>query len=350
MAWALRTAAVSAAASSAPASRLATPAPGTGARSSAGRGGRAGQLGEARLGAGEQAAEAGEPGLGLGDVGIDPGEVAFGRDALADADLDRGAQVALAGGEGLGQRDQGAEGEDVVPGGDRVERDPVGGDFELGAGGAQPRAGGEDALRWSAPKSNRVWLTASDGVGALRGPRALDDVVRIVGEFAREHPVGGDAEVDRRQPALARLLEHAERLVLAGRRLGGAGMALDRGGDRGAERLERGLLAAQAEDRIGGEVDGERPAGRRRQRRPGRARARPPPDRPRPPPIALTSRTVPLSRSERGDVGCGVPQFQLVADRVPRSFCSEVRSFASRSSRPCAALPGGAAARSAARG
>ena len=111
----------------------------------AGRDGRAGQLGEARLGAGELAAEAGEAGVGLGDVGIDPGEVALGRDALADADLDRGAQVALVGGEGLGQRDQRAIGEDVVPGGDRVQRDPVGLRLEVGAGGAQPRAGGEDA-------------------------------------------------------------------------------------------------------------------------------------------------------------------------------------------------------------
>ena len=107
-------------------SRLETIAAGDGRALEAGRDRRAGQLGEARLGAGEQAAEAGEAGVGLGDVGIDAARVALGRYALADADLDGGAQLALAGGEGLGQRDHRPIGEDVVPGGDGVQRDPVG--------------------------------------------------------------------------------------------------------------------------------------------------------------------------------------------------------------------------------
>ena len=53
-----------------------------------------------------------------------------------------------------------------------------------------------------APKSNRVCCDVEHRVGALPRPRALDDVERIVGEIAREDAVGGDAEVDRRQPRL----------------------------------------------------------------------------------------------------------------------------------------------------
>ena len=52
--------------------------------------------------------------------------------------------------------------------------------------------------------------------------------------------------------ACARLLERRARLVLAGRRFGGAGMALDGAGDDRAELLVSRLLAAQAQHRIGG--------------------------------------------------------------------------------------------------
>ena len=47
-------------------------------------------------------------------------------------------------------------GEDVVPGGDRVQRDPVGGRLEVGAGGPQPRAGGGDALGGRAEIEQRL--------------------------------------------------------------------------------------------------------------------------------------------------------------------------------------------------
>ncbi len=191
-------------------------------------------------------------------------KVALGRHALADTLLDRAAQVALAGGERLGQRHQGAEGEHVVPGGDRAQRDPVGGHLDLRGGRPQPRAGGKDALGGGAEIEDRL-VDGEQGVGALPRPRALDDVERVFGKFARDHPVGGDAEIDRRQPSLTGLLEHAHRLVLPRRRLGGAGMALDRRRDHRAERLEAALLATQPEDGIGSEIDGERAAGRRGQ-------------------------------------------------------------------------------------
>ena len=178
---------------------------------------------------------------------------------------DGGAQVALAGDEGLGQRDQGAEGEDVVPGGDRVQRDPVGRRLDVGAGAAQPRAGGEDALGGRAEIEEGLG-DRGDRVGALARARALDDVERVVGEFAGEHAIGGDAEVDGREPRLPRLLERRHRLVLARRRFERAGMTLDRVGDDRAEQLAIGLLAAQAEHRIGVEIDRHRLAGRVRQR------------------------------------------------------------------------------------
>ena len=119
---------------------------------------------------------------------------------------------------------------------------------------------------------------AEQGVGALARARPLDDVERIVGEVAREHAIGGDVEVDRRQLALAGLLQRADRLVLVGGGLQRAGMILDGAGDGGAERLEHGLDMAQPQHRIGAEIDLHRPAGGRGQgaclvRAPGRRRA-----------------------------------------------------------------------------
>jgi len=136
---------------------------------------------------------------------------------------------------------------------------------------AQPRPGGGNALTGGAEIEQGLG-DVEQGVGALPRPRPLDDVERIVREFARQDPVGSDAEIDRRQLGLAGLFEAGQRFILAGGGLGGARMALDRGRDGGAERLEGGLVAAQAEDGVGVEVDGERAARGRRQRVLGKRR------------------------------------------------------------------------------
>ena len=95
------------------------------------------------------------------------------------------------------------------------------------------------------------------------GPRALDDVLRIVGEFAGDHPVGGDAEVDRRQPPLLGLVDHR----LAPRRWSRAyssvpGWRVDRAGD--AARNASGEAWLRASRRIGSvaRIDAHRIGGR----------------------------------------------------------------------------------------
>jgi hypothetical protein len=145
-------------AASAAASRVMRRPPGGGARSRW----RAAASRSARCSAPRHwraAPEAGEPGLGGGEIAFDLGGVARRRDALRIRSSTAARSSCWLATNPRLSADQRAVGEDVVPGGDRVERDPVGARFGLGGGRAQPGAGGEHPKCALAPKSNRVWLT-----------------------------------------------------------------------------------------------------------------------------------------------------------------------------------------------